>query len=1090
MKHRILAWIMAAALTVGLLPTAALAAGKDWEHSGHDGWTELTTEKLNALSYTLATGKYYLSAEKEDPNAPFSNMFEIQPITVAAGAEVTLCINDVMYTYSGNENSAIIVNKGASLTICCCGSTQYAVLASNGSYAVENSGTLNMTSGRISSSVECGAAIYNAGICTISGGKVSGSAGNSYDGYKTAYGVYNAENGSLTITGDPEISGQAPGGSLDPAGPQIDVYTSDTITVHDLSNEFEGVNIGFYGEDGETVVSGVTDEDTAKLFTVTDPANSELNYNAEDNSLTFKKGEVIDYGSLYFAGKSVVNQTKYKIENTEDTTFSATLVEVEDAASEDYDLLWDEDTMTLTLNSAEVKASCEHESGSSDTEDALISLNRDAETTLNVDVIGENHLTALNPFSGWNSGFEESRVIENRNGGINFTGDGSLTAEVVADKYTYDEESGFNVKSMTAIYATGAVENQTNLTVTGSDEEGICQSMTGIACASFTNTGTFTAEISDADTACAVDTGDFANSGTLDVDFTSVGDGTGIQLSGGGNFTNSGAITIDIPDADSARGIGRYSASGEATDGDFNWNNTADGNITITVSGDGAAAAALGGQALAGLDLRSKGNITFTNDGGLTVTATSDNPASLNETNWPSWQYFDTFAVGLMPSGTGTVTNTGTMTLNAYNGYTAGLYVAGANENPISITSSGKLDIATTTKGRENIRSVGIYAEIPAIDDASAKTLNFDTTGGTVSISTGAAAGSTLDSDKLMAICLVQTFTGTVPTASDDFQQIEEEGIALSGEPIVYRQGSSVINTIGTGTTPAASVTIHPYTEPEPEPSQPSGGSGGSSATRYPVTVEDTDNGSIHVSPTRAERGDTVTITVDPDDGYELDELLVTDSDGDEISVRDRGNGKYTFTMPRSRVTVEATFAEIVEEPEALPFVDVPTGAYYYDAVAWAVENGVTNGTSATTFGPDVTCTRAQMVTFLWRAAGSPEPENTVNPFTDVSASAYYYDAVLWAVGEGITNGTSATTFSPDATVTRGQTVTFLWRKAGSPAASGNSFADVAADAYYATAVAWAAREGITSGTSATTFSPDNTCTRAQIVTFLWRYLV
>lgn len=208
---------------------------------------------------------------------------------------------------------------------------------------------------------------------------------------------------------------------------------------------------------------------------------------------------------------------------------------------------------------------------------------------------------------------------------------------------------------------------------------------------------------------------------------------------------------------------------------------------------------------------------------------------------------------------------------------------------------------------------------------------------------------------------------------------------------------------------------------------EPSSGSGGSSATRYPVTVEDTDNGSIRVSPTRAERGDTVTITVNPDDGYELDKLTVTDSNGDEISVRDRGNGKYTFIMPRGRVTVEATFAENVEEPEVLPFVDVPAGAYYYDVVAWAVENNVTDGTSSTTFSPNNACTRAQMVTFLWRAAGSPEPETTVNPFNDVSASAYYYKAVLWAAEQGITSGTSATTFSPDNACIRAQIVTFLW---------------------------------------------------------------
>ena len=154
------------------------------------------------------------------------------------------------------------------------------------------------------------------------------------------------------------------------------------------------------------------------------------------------------------------------------------------------------------------------------------------------------------------------------------------------------------------------------------------------------------------------------------------------------------------------------------------------------------------------------------------------------------------------------------------------------------------------------------------------------------------------------------------------------------------------------------------------------------------------------------------------------------------------------------------------------------------------MDEGITNGTTATTFSPNKACTRAQMVTFLWRAAGEPEPETTVNPFTDVAAGAYYYDAVLWAVEQGITNGTTATTFSPNATVTRAQTVTFLWRSAGSPAVSGSGFADVASDAYYAGAVAWAVSEGITNGTTTTTFSPGSSCTRAQIVTFLYRYIV
>ena len=162
--------------------------------------------------------------------------------------------------------------------------------------------------------------------------------------------------------------------------------------------------------------------------------------------------------------------------------------------------------------------------------------------------------------------------------------------------------------------------------------------------------------------------------------------------------------------------------------------------------------------------------------------------------------------------------------------------------------------------------------------------------------------------------------------------------------------------------------------------------------------------------------------------------------------------------------------------------------AYYADAVAWAVANNVTSGATATTFAPNAGCTRGQMVTFLWRANGSPEPKSTATSFTDVKSGAYYEKAVAWAVENNVTTGTSATTFSPDATVTRGQSVTFQWRAAGAPAAEGtNAFADVSANAFYASAVQWAVNAGVTTGTSATTFSPNSDCTRAQIVTFLFR---
>ena len=268
-------------------------------------------------------------------------------------------------------------------------------------------------------------------------------------------------------------------------------------------------------------------------------------------------------------------------------------------------------------------------------------------------------------------------------------------------------------------------------------------------------------------------------------------------------------------------------------------------------------------------------------------------------------------------------------------------------------------------------------------------------------------------------------------------------------------------------------------------PRSTGGGGGGSSS--YNVSVDSGRNGSVSVSPKSAKKGDTVTITVKPDKGYEVDEIIVTDSKGNELKLTKKSDTRYTFTMPSGKVTVEASFAKIADAPDKdLAFVDVPANAYYADAVAWAVENGITSGTSDTTFSPNAACTRAQMMTFLWRAAGSPKAAGN-NPFTDLDASAYYYDAVLWAVSEGITSGTSATTFSPDATVTRGQTVTFLYRANGSPTSSGNSFADVAHDAYYANAVAWAVSEGITSGTGNNAFSPDADCTRAQIVTFMYR---
>ena len=255
-----------------------------------------------------------------------------------------------------------------------------------------------------------------------------------------------------------------------------------------------------------------------------------------------------------------------------------------------------------------------------------------------------------------------------------------------------------------------------------------------------------------------------------------------------------------------------------------------------------------------------------------------------------------------------------------------------------------------------------------------------------------------------------------------------------------------------------------------------SGGSGGYVPGYYIIRATAGAGGSITPSGDVSVRaGANQTFTITPNRGYAVSDVKI---DGRSIgAVR-----SYTFENISASHTIEVQFRV------RSSFVDVPSGSYYEDAVDWAVANGITTGTDAAHFSPDGICTRAQAVTFLWRAAGRPAPESRAMPFTDVPADSYYYDAVLWAVENGITKGTSSTTFSPDDTCTRAQIVTFLWRSEQSPAAgSSNPFTDVSADAYYADAVLWAVKEAITTGTTRTTFSPDAECTRAQIVTFLWR---
>lgn len=349
-------------------------------------------------------------------------------------------------------------------------------------------------------------------------------------------------------------------------------------------------------------------------------------------------------------------------------------------------------------------------------------------------------------------------------------------------------------------------------------------------------------------------------------------------------------------------------------------------------------------------------------------------------------------------------------------------------------------------------------------------------------------------------LALITRQTQYAVTVNGSYAQNSGAGSYAAGNVVTVRAGSRSGYTFN-GWTSGSNVVFDDPNAEETTFTMPDGSvtvtanwsrDGGSSSSgrddsdpRYAVGIPDkTENGSVSVSPKNASQGDRVTVTVKPDAGYELDSLKVFDKNGKELELTDKGDGKFTFIMPAGKVEVKAVFAE---EVKISPFRDVPTDAYYYEAVKWAQKKGITGGIGDGLFGPNQPCTRAQIVTFLWRAAGSPEPEGTAAGMTDVAAGSYYEKAVAWAIENGITTGTADGKFSPNAPCIRAQSMTFLFRASKASADGAPAFSDVAADAYYAEAVKWATDNGITNGTTSSTFSPAGGCTRAQIVTFLWR---
>lgn len=361
------------------------------------------------------------------------------------------------------------------------------------------------------------------------------------------------------------------------------------------------------------------------------------------------------------------------------------------------------------------------------------------------------------------------------------------------------------------------------------------------------------------------------------------------------------------------------------------------------------------------------------------------------------------------------------------------------------------------------------------------------------------SARDSAGNESAQQLALITRQTRYAVTVNGSYADVSGAGSYAAGSVVTVRAGSRSGYTFN-GWTSGSNVVFDDPSAAETAFTMPEGSvtvtanwsrDGGSSSSgrddsdpRYAVGIPDkTENGSVSVSPKNASQGDRVTVTVKPDVGYELDSLKVLDKNGKELELTDKGDGRFTFIMPAGKVEVKAAFTE---EVKISPFRDVPTDAYYYEAVKWAQKKGITGGIGDGLFGPNQPCTRAQIVTFLWRAAGSPVV-NYAMDLTDVPGDAYYAEAVRWALSQGITTGTADGRFSPNAPCTRAQAVTFLFRASKASADGAPAFSDVAADAYYAEAVKWATDNGITNGTTSSTFSPGSGCTRAQIVTFLWR---
>lgn len=1064
MKKKILSAVMVLAMVLSLLPISALAEGGECDGTDCNHVAAIGNIHYDNLEDAIDA----VPTNGTETTIKLLKNFEASSFKLPSNTNITLDLNgctldlgsekygielntDGIFTLKDSVDGGVLKFSGTS------GSNRAAIYASGSSQTINiQGGTIEMTSAGTTAFY----AVRSSGPITISGGTLKAVKTNSAYAKPIAIGAQGScelkiTEGTIIAQGTPKSDGSYAGGiGIEFESSKSAVNIADSVTFNCTLNDIDAQN-------QITVTGG---KFTNVKFSSSSASGSILKNCTINGTLTLGSNECT-FDNMTFGTNAQLSSTLYKL--TDGQVVSTNAPEITFATS-------DADMGLIKIDSYEFSNPSSSGAYKNPMESKTWYVNSGSTATVTATAVpaDENH-----EFVGWYPNAEGSGTQYPADTQVTFTSN-SVTKDVTYYAVFKETEKYANMKTAATEWA-----NETSPTISSKEKMRYFAFAVNELGMDFSGK---TVKL-DADlTYTAADS--FTPIGTAANHFEGTFDGGGHTITG-----LSAKGTYSMTGTGSYLGLFGYTSGAEIKD--------------LTLSGVDFYGAYMAGGFVGEANSTTFTNCTLTggskvtyayytgglfghSSGGCTVTDCKVENSVLDG----SWKTggITGYADGVTISDTA-VNNT------AVKGTGVGALIGHANAGNTALTNvtvadvtdgeQKKINVIGTTYEGGNSHSITVSGDNTNIDAAgivpSESKASIQVTGGDFTFTIPDAYITTTEGEEKK---ISVTFT------SDDeivIVQVIKAGetvtlpIAPSKNGYTFQGWYLENGTKVTGeTTFAESTTVSAKWQANSTPSTPSDNSDNSDPT-YSISLPGrVSGGEVTLLKRYAEQGETVTITVTPDDGYELDELIVTDSKGNELDLTAKGSGKYTFKMPAGRIEIEASFRKIVVVP-VNPFVDVNTGDYYYDAVLWAVDNGITSGTSAVTFSPNAVCTRAQMMTYLWRAAGSPSA-SAANPFTDLSAGDYYYDAVLWAVEEGITGGTSATTFSPDAPITRGQTMTFLWRAAGSPVVSGSSFGDVAAEAYYADAVTWAVREGITAGTGPSTFSPDQGCTRAQTVTYLY----